>query len=128
MLKSNQNLNNIFSHASSFSYHSKQFFLATKIIFLSFTKPFWEINLTTMSPGRSSASYGVRTFATALMLRYRASSRVTTRIPDCQHMSGGIGSSMNRALSISSGGSAQRSESKMCISLHLSGSFSVLSY
>ncbi|KAK1417598.1 hypothetical protein QVD17_26728 [Tagetes erecta] len=66
-----------------------------------------------MSPGSSSASYGVRTFATALILRYRASSRARALTPDCQHMSGGIGSSMHRMLSISSGGATQRPESKM---------------
>ncbi|KAI3774602.1 hypothetical protein L1987_49161 [Smallanthus sonchifolius] len=75
-----------------------------------------------MSPGSSSPAYGVRTFVTMLKGRYRVSSRTTASTPDYQYMSGGmrlskfgygIGSSMNHVLSISSGGSPRRPESKM---------------
>ncbi|XP_076940529.1 uncharacterized protein LOC143609743 [Bidens hawaiensis] len=65
-----------------------------------------------MSP---SASYGVRTFATALIHRYRAISKTAASNPGYQHIKFGYGisSSRHHALSMSSGGSIERSESKM---------------
>ncbi|KAL8188967.1 hypothetical protein R6Q57_029487 [Mikania cordata] len=79
-----------------------------------------------MSPG-ISATYGVRTFASLLIRRYKASSKTTASTPDYEHMSGGMrlskfgyetSTTMHHGLSISSGEATKRGESKMCISSH----------
>ncbi|KAL8234614.1 hypothetical protein R6Q59_020714 [Mikania micrantha] len=74
-----------------------------------------------MSPG-ISATYGVRTFASLLIRRYKASSKTTASTPDYEHMSSGMrlskfgheaNTTMHHGLIISSGESTKRGESKM---------------
>ncbi|KAI3789065.1 hypothetical protein L2E82_01852 [Cichorium intybus] len=78
--------------------------------------------MTAMGPRSSSASYGIRSFATLLICRYRVSPGSSTGVSGHQYIRGdmrvsklgyGIGSSMHQALSISSGNSTKRPESKM---------------
>ncbi|XP_024980629.1 uncharacterized protein LOC112517436 [Cynara cardunculus var. scolymus] len=70
-----------------------------------------------MSPRSSSASYGIRSFATLLVCRYRVSSESghhhvggSNRLPKFRY---GIGSSTHQGLSIYSGSSMKRPESKI---------------
>ncbi|KAJ0884067.1 hypothetical protein HanPSC8_Chr10g0429091 [Helianthus annuus] len=74
-----------------------------------------------MSPGSASSSYyGVRTFATTLIHRYRASLMTVASNSGYQHIGGGMrrsmfgyGISRHHALSFSSGSLIERPESKM---------------
>ncbi|KAJ9538069.1 LOW QUALITY PROTEIN: hypothetical protein OSB04_030802 [Centaurea solstitialis] len=73
--------------------------------------------LITMNPRSPSASNGIRSFATLLICRYRVNSESGYhhiggghRLPKFKH---GIGSSMHQGLSIASGNSMKRPESKM---------------
>ncbi|KAF5786727.1 hypothetical protein HanRHA438_Chr10g0456791 [Helianthus annuus] len=66
-----------------------------------------------MSPGSASSSYGVRTFATTLIHRYRASSMTAAGNSGYQHTMFGYGSSRHHTLSFSSGSLIERPESKM---------------
>lgn len=75
-----------------------------------------------MTPRNSSASYGVRTFATLLICRYRVNLGRTASSSAYRQMSGdtrfpkfgcGIGSSMHQVSSISSGDLNERPDCKM---------------
>ncbi|CAI9287036.1 unnamed protein product [Lactuca saligna] len=77
-----------------------------------------------MNPRSSSTAYGVRSFATLLICRYRVSPGSTIGVQAHKHITGdmrlfnskmgyGIGSSMHQALTISRCNSTKRPESKM---------------
>ncbi|KAL7601470.1 hypothetical protein Lser_V15G24395 [Lactuca serriola] len=75
-----------------------------------------------MNPRSSSTAYGVRSFATLLICRYRVSQGSSIGVQAHKHISGdmrlskmgyGIGNSMHQALTISRGNSTKRPESKM---------------